>query len=388
MNDQSVKPAPTAATSTPATPAAPASSGQPRRLLVPLVTLLVFAVAVAGWAGRWYLHHLDYVDETNARVVSEITALSSRVSGWVVEMGITEGSQVGRDQVLVKIDDRSSRLRRDELELAWAEVMAQRERISAEIAMVDGQTLSRYASEKSKLSAARALSDSLALELKYANEEFSRAKSLSKRGVVPVRTLDKARTAFLRAEQALLRSKAQVASAGAELQQAESDRHELEVLKAEQTRLLHRSRAIDSQMERQKLDIADRAVRSPLDGVVSRTFVSVGEYVSPGQRIALLHNPDEIWIEALVKETEFRRIQIGQPVEIQVDAYPDEAFSGTVERVGHAATSQFTLLPTPNPSGNFTKVTQRIPIRVTLEQRGGLLKPGMMVEVSIDVRGR
>ena len=141
-------------------------------------------------------------------------------------------------------------------------------------------------------------------------------------------------------------------------------------------------------MERQKLDIADRAVRSPLDGVVSRTFVSVGEYVSPGQRIALLHNPDEIWVEALVKETEFRRIQIGQPVEIQVDAYPDEAFIGTVERVGHAATSQFTLLPTPNPSGNFTKVTQRIPIRVTLEQRGGLLKPGMMVEVSIDVRGR
>ena len=92
-------------------------------------------------------------------------------------------------------------------------------------------------------------------------------------------------------------------------------------------------------------------------------------------------------MEALIKETEVRRIKVGQPAEIRVDAYPDEPFVGEVERIGHAATSEFALLPNPNPSGNFTKVTQRIPVRLTLPQTGDRLKPGMMVEVSIDVRG-
>ncbi|MDP6708181.1 MAG: HlyD family secretion protein [Alphaproteobacteria bacterium] len=389
MNDQSLKPAdPSARTAAkpPPPPSASTTGRRPKRLLVPLVTLTLFAVAVAVWAGRWYLHSLAYVDEANARVVSEITALSSRVSGWVVEMRISEGSRVGRDEVLVQIDDRRSRMQRDELTLAHAALMAERDRVTAEISMVDGRTESRHASEKSKLAAAKALAESVQHELRYAEDEYKRAQSLSKRGVVAARALDQARTAYLRAQQERLRAQAQVASAKAELAEAASARRELDVLKAERAHLVHRAEAIQVQIERQALDVRDRAVRSPLDGVVSRTFVANGEYVTPGQRIALLHNPQEIWIEALIKETVVRRIAVGQPVEITIDAYPDQSFAGKVERIGHAATSEFTLLPTPNPSGTFTKVTQRIPIRVTLAQQNDLLKPGMMVEVSIDVR--
>jgi membrane fusion protein (multidrug efflux system) len=389
MNDQSLKPADNGARTGPKTPtAAPPASAKtrrPKRLLVPLATLTLFAIGIAIGAGNWYLHSLSYVDEANARVVSEITALSSRVSGWVVEMRISEGSRVGRDEVLVRIDDRRSRMQRDELTLAHAALLAERDRVTAEIAMVDGRTESRYASEKSKLAAAKALAESIQLELRYAEDEFKRAQSLSKRGVVAARALDQARTAYLRAQQERLRAQAQVASARAELEEAASARREIDVLKAERANLVLRADAIRVQIERQALDIRDRAVRSPLDGVVSRTFVADGEYVTPGQRIALLHNPDEIWIEALIKETVVRRIAVGQPVEITIDAYPDRSFAGTVERIGHAATSEFTLLPTPNPSGTFTKVTQRIPVRVTLAQESDLLKPGMMVEVSIDV---
>jgi membrane fusion protein (multidrug efflux system) len=301
-------------------------------------------------------------------------------------MRISEGSRVGRDEVLVRIDDRRSRMQRDELTLAHAALMAERDRVTAEISMVDGRTESRHASEKSKLAAAKALAESVQHELRYAEDEYKRAQSLSKRGVVAARALDQARTAYLRAQQERLRAQAQVASAKAELAEAASARRELDVLKAERAHLVHRAEAIQVQIERQALDVRDRAVRSPLDGVVSRTFVANGEYVTPGQRIALLHNPQEIWIEALIKETVVRRIAVGQPVEITIDAYPDQSFAGKVERIGHAATSEFTLLPTPNPSGTFTKVTQRIPIRVTLAQQNDLLKPGMMVEVSIDVR--
>jgi membrane fusion protein (multidrug efflux system) len=92
-----------------------------------------------------------------------------------------------------------------------------------------------------------------------------------------------------------------------------------------------------------------------------------------------------VWVDANVKETDFARVKLGAPAAVTVDAYPSVAFQGEVARLGEAATSQFALLPSPNPSGNFTKITQRLPIRIAIEQRDGLLRPGMMVEVSVDV---
>jgi membrane fusion protein (multidrug efflux system) len=139
-------------------------------------------------------------------------------------------------------------------------------------------------------------------------------------------------------------------------------------------------------MDSQKAEIDRRQVMSPIDGVVSRTFVGAGEYASAGQRVALMHDPQRIWIEARFRETDIRRLSAGQPVHVTVDAYPDEKFEGKIERIGHAATSEFALLPTPNPTGNFTKVTQRLPVRIAIQQRDGRLRPGMMVEVYVDLR--
>ena len=120
-------------------------------------------------------------------------------------------------------------------------------------------------------------------------------------------------------------------------------------------------------------------------GLVSRTFVEPGEYVEAGQRIALLHDQASVYVEANIRETDIRRVAPGQPVRIEVDAYPGRALEGWVLRVGEAATSQFALLPDPNPSGHFTKVTQRLPVRIEVEQASAPLRPGMMVEVFIDV---
>ncbi|MGH6662111.1 MAG: HlyD family secretion protein, partial [Rhodospirillales bacterium] len=143
-----------------------------------------------------------------------------------------------------------------------------------------------------------------------------------------------------------------------------------------------------AKLDHQKLDFADRTIKSPIDGVVDKTFVRIGEYVTPGQRLALVHDPSKIWIEANIKETEIRNLKPGQVVEVSVDAYPGREFRGRVLTVGHAATSQFALLPTPNPSGNFTKITQRLPVRIVIDQQAGLLRPGMMVEINIDIRSR
>ena len=103
-------------------------------------------------------------------------------------------------------------------------------------------------------------------------------------------------------------------------------------------------------------------------------------------RLVLVHDPKEVWVEANIKETEIRRLKLGQPVDIHVDAYPDREFTGKVLSIGNAATSEFALLPSPNPSGNFTKTTQRLRTMIAVELQEGLLRPGMMVEVSIAVK--
>ena len=134
------------------------------------------------------------------------------------------------------------------------------------------------------------------------------------------------------------------------------------------------------------MDRADRTIGSPVNGVVDRVFVEEGEYITPGQRLLLVHDPKRVWIDANVKETDIRKVKIGQVAEVTVDAFPDKKFSGKVIAIGNAATSEFALLPTPNPSGNFTKITQRLRVRVAIDLEQNLLRPGMMVEVFIDVR--
>jgi membrane fusion protein (multidrug efflux system) len=102
----------------------------------------------------------------------------------------------------------------------------------------------------------------------------------------------------------------------------------------------------------------------------------------------LVHNPAAVWVEANIKETDIRHLSPGMTVDVAIDAYPDQTFSGTVERIGEAATSEFALLPNPNPSGNFTKVTQRLPVRIALKPSAIPLRPGMMAVVNIEIPGR
>ena len=166
----------------------------------------------------------------------------------------------------------------------------------------------------------------------------------------------------------------------------EQIRSRLDVIDPEIDKLGHREAELRGRIGQQRLDIANRAIRSPISGVVDRTFARAGEYVRPGQRLAIVHDPTRVWIEANVKETQIRKLAVGQPAEIRVDAFPGEVFRGRVQSIGTATTASFALLPNPNPSGNFTKITQRLPVRIEIEHAAERLAPGMMVEVDIDVR--
>jgi membrane fusion protein (multidrug efflux system) len=180
-------------------------------------------------------------------------------------------------------------------------------------------------------------------------------------------------------------AEAQMESHKAALATAQAQRGQIQVLDR-QIDVLHQQRqTLAAQADQVRQEIADRRLVSPVNGVVDKTLTEVGNFIQAGQWVMMVHDPDRIWVEAEIKETAIGKVIVGQPVEVTVDAYPDLTLHGHVSRVGNAATNQFALLPNPNPSGNFTKIAQRVPVRIELDQHDSRLKPGLMVEASIDV---
>jgi membrane fusion protein (multidrug efflux system) len=222
-------------------------------------------------------------------------------------------------------------------------------------------------------------------QVDLARTDFNRADALIAKNAASRQDWDHARSAQLQQEAALRQAKAQLgarqaalAEATARLGQVPMLDQQIEVLRAERA-------ALSAQADQVRQEIDDRTLRAPCDGIVDSTFIHAGDYVQAGQWLMMMHDPEDVWVEARVKETAVGRVRVGQRASVTVDAYPDLVLQGRVFRVGNAATNQFALLPSPNPSGNFTKITQRVPVRIAIDKPEHPLQPGLMVEVSIDV---
>lgn len=347
-----------------------------------LLLTLLFAMLV--WVVQWARTSVLFVHETDARIMTDLISVSSEVDGRLKELLVTEGDRVVKGQTLAVIDSRSVAMALNETKAERATAQAELARVDAETRMIGEQTESRIRSERSKLAESVANRSVYEAELDFARNDFQRIEKLAKSGAVAASRLDRAKTDFLKARQELLKAGAEITTAKSLLDEALADRARMMVKKAEHIELEAHLAEIEARMERQGIDIADRTIVSPIAGVIGQTFVMPGEYLSSGQRVLALHDPDRIWVESNIRETEIGRLSIGLPVRVEVDAYPDVEFEGKIARIGDAATSQFALLPRLNDSGTFTKITQRIEVRIDLEAYEKALKPGMMVEIFID----
>ncbi|MBE0612304.1 MAG: HlyD family secretion protein [Burkholderiales bacterium] len=348
-----------------------------------LVILAVVLVLAGVFGYREFRERTMFVHEEDARIRADMVMVASRAAGWVTRVAVLEGRAVDADAVLLEIDRRDAELAVKELEAQLEALSADRARLAAERALVRGQTESRLQSMRAELASAKVTVSSLEPQRALAKRELERSRRLFEKKMVSQSQRDLTDAQLQRVEREFHMAVANLQGAEARVREAEADRARMAVLAGQLAVLEKREAEIAARVRRQRLDLTDRSLRSPLKGVVDRLFVEAGEYVSPGQRLMLLHDPEQVWIEANIKETELRRIEIGQKVQVAVDAYPDESFQGKVERIGQSATSTFALLPSPNPSGNFTKITQRVPVRIALAQREARLRPGMMVEIKI-----
>jgi membrane fusion protein (multidrug efflux system) len=356
----------------------------PRSARKPLtLALIAVLVATLGW---WLYERWTHVFTEDARIATHLIEVSTRAAGQITQFGITQGDRLEAGQLIAQIDDRAARFGLQELEASLASLSSARERIEAEIEMADRATGGKLGAARSRLDAAIAARASAESDLQFKKSEWERAQSLRERQIISQQQWENARNAWQQSDQDAQRAAAEAESARSMVAEAQASQVQLQVLASEQRGLEHDREKLLASIEKQKVMIGDLRMVSPASGIVDETFVHPGEYLVPGQRVLLMHDPADIWIDANIKETEIRHVEPGDRVKIHVDAYPDREFEGTVQRVGNAATSQFSLLPSTNPGGNFTKVTQRLPVRITIEQSGELLRPGMMVEVAIEIR--
>jgi membrane fusion protein (multidrug efflux system) len=346
--------------------------------LVAVLTLLA-----ALWGAWWLYDRLTNVYVQDARVASDMLLLSSRVPGWVVEVAASESAVVSKGDTLLVIDSRSATAHLEDLSAAVSVLDAEIETVLARIHLVEQRTDSHYAGSTARLDAARSGLSAARSDLEVAEADWQRAGPLRERNLLSQQEWETERNEYRTATQTARRREAEVATAQADLSEVESERAEIDVLKADLHTLEQRREQALRQRERAYVDLVDHTLTSPIDGVIDELFIDPGEYVAPGQRLLIMHDTERVWVKANVKETDIRHLHEGQTVSVTVDAYPDQVRSGTVRRIGESATSQFALLPNPNPSGNFTKITQRLEVAIDLAEQDPRLKPGMMVEVKI-----
>lgn len=357
------------------TPPPGATVTQPRSLRVRIISSLGFAaIAIVGVLivlYAWQLPPFSSAVETteNALVRGQVTIIGPQLSGYVYEVPVQDFQYVKAGDLLVRLDDRIYKQRLDQ---ALAQLAVQK----ASLANVVQQRNSAEATIKLRQAA---LVDSQA-QARKSTADLRRNEELISDGSVSKRELDVTRAANAQTIAAVAQAQANLEIARQDLQTVIVNRGSLEAAVA----------SADAAVELARIDLSNTRIIAPRDGQLGQIGVRLGAYVNSGAQLMALV-PPQLWVIANMKETQMDNVQVGQPVTFTVDALNHRKFHGTVQHISPATGSEFSLLQADNATGNFVKIAQRVPVRITVDPdqaESERLRPGLSVVVSIDTAGR
>jgi membrane fusion protein (multidrug efflux system) len=334
--------------------------------LILLLAILLALGAGTGW--YWWTEWRFQQSTDDAYVQSDITVISPKVEGYIKEVRVGENQPVAAGQVLFVVDERD-----------FAAKTAH-----AEAAVATGEALvatfaSRLSLQQAMIEQAGATVQSAEADLSRARLDYRRYATLATSDFASRQRLETAEADSRKAEAALGKARAAL---GAE-------QNQLAVLGSQQRE--EEARLLQARTSRQlaRNDLDNTIIRAPIAGVVGNRAGRVGQYVKPGTQLLSLVPLPHVYVTANFKETQLTHMRPGQPAEISVDAYPDQPLTGRIESFAPASGAQFSLLPPDNATGNFTKIVQRVPVRIALPADGPLarlLRPGLSVTVTVDTR--
>jgi len=349
----------------PDAPAPAGKAGSMRRRAAMVVIPLILAGALYYGYQYWTVGRFQ-ISTDDAYIHADIATLSAKVSGYVTAVEVADNSRVKAGAVIARIDDGDYRLG----------VQTAHDKIAVQQAGID-RIARQIEAQQANVDQARAQLTAIEADAKRAKLELDRQKDLATRDFSSRQILEQAEANNARAVATVQSGKAAIEAtiAGGEVLKAQ---------RIEAERTLNQLQTALAMAER---DLSFTIVRAPFDGVIGNRAVRKGDFVQPSQRLASLVPLDHVYIDANFKETQLARLRPEQLVNIEVDAMPGHVFQGRVVSVAPASGSVFSLLPAENATGNFTKIVQRVPVRIRVEQRAdehGLLRPGMSALVSVD----
>jgi membrane fusion protein, multidrug efflux system len=350
----------------------PASTpARPWRKRLPLMILGVVVLALGAWAVKRYLYSRHHVSTDNAQVDGHITVIAPRISAFINRVLVDDNQHVKGGDTLVVLDDRDLRV---QLEQAEAELRD---------AQATGGTRGRAGQAQAELQATRAQAASAAATVAAAESDYKKAaadlaryRGLAAQKIVPAQQLDAAQAAFDAAAAHLESVRRQASAAGSQVSASGA------ALRGADARLAAAQAAVDNA----RLQLSYARITAPTAGIIAKRNAETGALVQPGQSLMSIVPDRDVWVTANLKETQLPNVRVGDPVEFTVDAYPGRKFSGKVESLSPATGARFALLPPDNATGNFTKVVQRVPVKIAVEQPSDTthpLRPGMSVDVDI-----
>ncbi|NTU91793.1 MAG: HlyD family secretion protein [Chlorobiaceae bacterium] len=305
------------------------------------IRMVIFGIlAVIGlvWGGIKVFRSFSYVETDNAQIEGDIYPVIPRVPGKVVEVTVRDNQRVAKGDVLIRIDPSDYQIRRD---MAEAALMSAKAAVSA---------------AKASITAASASATKLEADLR-------RSRNLQQKDVISKSELDAAQAGATA-------SVAQRAAAG--------DQYEASLAQV---------KLKEAELKNAELQLSWAEITAPAAGRISKKNVQPGQYVAPGQQLIAIVGSSDLWVVANFKETQLEHMRPGQPVIITVDAFPGKEFKGHVESISAGTGAKFTLLPPDNASGNFVKVTQRVPVKIVFDQKPDApLAAGMNVIAEVKVK--
>ncbi|OSP54980.1 HlyD family secretion protein [Pseudoruegeria sp. SK021] len=351
--------------------ARPEAASVKRRGLKPVIFGLLAAAVIGagGYEGyQWWTTGRFMVSTDDAYVDADITLISSRVQGYVTDLAVQANDRVAAGDVLIRLDDGDYR---NALETAKSRVAT----AGLTLQRIDAQ----ITAAKASVAEAEAMRDSAQAQLRNAQTTLTRVQGLSDRKVVAQAQLDAAIEDFETATAEMAKARAFVASAEAQVA----------VLQAERAESDGARRALDIAVDQAQRDLDLTVLRAPVDGVIANLAIETGDLVSAGVRLAALVPQDGLYVEANFKETQMDGIVPGSTVHLSFDALPGQDFASTVASASPATGAVFSLLPADNATGNFTKVVQRVPVRINVPDAAlatGGIRAGLSVTVEVDSR--
>ena len=343
-----------------------------KRKLAPIV-LGVLALVGVGFGTNHYVFSLHHVETDDAQVDGHITPVLARVGGYVAEVRVNDNQAVKAGDVLVKLDDRDLRARLAQADADLAALVA-----SVGTGGRVGQAQAQLSAAQAGAAAADATVAQARANADRTQSDLERYRGLAAKNIISGLQMDAANAAATAAQAQLLAAQRnaeaahqQVLSAGAGLTAADAR--------------VAASRASRDQIA---LQLSYATITAPQTGVVAKRSAEVGQLVNPGQPLMSVVPMATVWVTANLKETEVENVHPGDAVEFNVDGYPGHTFKGTVESISPATGARFSLLPPDNATGNFTKVVQRVPVRIAVSAQDPQrpLRPGMSADVIITTR--